>query len=351
MIGRAVLPVALLLLLACSPSHSSPLHEAAVNQDIVLLKQLLDSGKYDVNERDASGRTPLVAALTTCSNYTTDRFPRMVPNGELHFCATGTAHGTSAILICGGADVNVDVFPKERPGYKLVHLAACSGANDIYELLTGGADPNARYRLPDGRTVTPLTYAAICAGAGKNSTEYGHQAVSIPTLLREGADPLPFGYGTPPSALMNPKPHPLSHCNKPGACSAAEVDRIWNAAWTSGKPIPGDLVYGLWRQLWDAQEAKHSNPKWQQLQMQVPGLAALGLPQCQTSDCQDRFKVARHVYMCNSTDLAIKNELWWRKQARKEAKAKPAGKPPNQQQQQQQQPVKQSGRRLRAAAK
>jgi ankyrin repeat protein len=69
MSGRGqLLPVALLLLvLACTPSYSSPLHDAAVNQDIVLLKQLLDRKKYDVNEKDANGRTPLAAAMATCS--------------------------------------------------------------------------------------------------------------------------------------------------------------------------------------------------------------------------------------------------------------------------------------------
>jgi ankyrin repeat protein len=68
LVGRNhLLPVALLLLLACTPSYSSLLHDAAVNGDIVLLKQLLDSGKHDVNGQDASGRTPLAAALATCS--------------------------------------------------------------------------------------------------------------------------------------------------------------------------------------------------------------------------------------------------------------------------------------------
>jgi hypothetical protein len=62
-----LLSVALLLLLACTTSHSSPLHDAAVNGDIELLKQLIESGKHDIDGRDASGRTPLAAALATCS--------------------------------------------------------------------------------------------------------------------------------------------------------------------------------------------------------------------------------------------------------------------------------------------
>jgi hypothetical protein len=68
MVSRShLLSVALLLLLACTTSYSSPLHDAAVNGNLEQLKQLLDSGKHDVNGRDANGRTPLAAALATCS--------------------------------------------------------------------------------------------------------------------------------------------------------------------------------------------------------------------------------------------------------------------------------------------
>jgi hypothetical protein len=52
----------------------------------------------------------------------------MVPNAQLQFCRMGTEDGISATLVCAGADVNVDVFPKQRPGYKLLHIAACSGS-------------------------------------------------------------------------------------------------------------------------------------------------------------------------------------------------------------------------------
>ncbi|WIA36969.1 hypothetical protein OEZ86_008206 [Tetradesmus obliquus] len=259
--GRALLlPAALLLLLlACTPSHSSPLHDAAVNQDIVLLQQLLDSRKYDVNGLDANGRTPLAAALATCSNYT-GRFPRMVPNGELQFCATASSakRSISSVLVCAGANVNVDVFPKERPGYKLVHLAACSSPPDLWHLLSGGANPNAPYRLPDGHTVTPLTWAALCTAANKNSTEYGYPGSSIQVLLDAGANPLPFGPANPATALLWPtgSSHPLSKCNKPGACSFAEMQRLTGLQ----RHFPKGFVYNSWRPLWEAQEAKAANP-------------------------------------------------------------------------------------------
>lgn len=62
------------------------------------------------------------------------RSPGMAPHAQPHvaqLCATGTSDGISAALIYAGADVNVDVSPKERPGYTLVHLAACSSPGDL----------------------------------------------------------------------------------------------------------------------------------------------------------------------------------------------------------------------------
>lgn len=55
----------------------------------------------------------------------------MVPNGELQYCAMESVDGIAPLLICAGADVNADVFPKQRPGYKLIHIAACSGATEL----------------------------------------------------------------------------------------------------------------------------------------------------------------------------------------------------------------------------
>ena len=48
---------------------TTPLHQAAVDEDPVRLKELLDSGKYDVNALDENGRTPLAAAMATCSKF------------------------------------------------------------------------------------------------------------------------------------------------------------------------------------------------------------------------------------------------------------------------------------------
>ena len=55
-----------------------------------------------------------------------------VPGGALIYCRPTLSDTIAAQLVCAGADVNVDVFPKERPGYKLIHIAACHFASGIW---------------------------------------------------------------------------------------------------------------------------------------------------------------------------------------------------------------------------
>uniref|UniRef100_A0A383WDI0 Uncharacterized protein n=1 Tax=Tetradesmus obliquus TaxID=3088 RepID=A0A383WDI0_TETOB len=133
------------------------------------------------------------------------RSPGMAPHAQPHvaqLCATGTSDGISAALIYAGADY----------------------------LLAGGADANALYRLPDGRTVTPLTWAALCAApATYNSTagwdkRYPGFSIKLPLDA--------------------------------GACSEAEVDRLYDASWDGGAKFPEDFSYFHWWTLWGRQEAK-----------------------------------------------------------------------------------------------
>lgn len=126
-------------------------------------------------------------------------------------------------------------------------------------LLAGGADPNTPYTLPEtNQTITPLTWAAICESKGLNMTEYGYPGNMISNMLQAGANPLPDGPQHPPSALVYTKPTPFSKCNTLGACTAAEVDGIWNN--TPIDTLPEGFSYGVWRELWDAQEAAFANP-------------------------------------------------------------------------------------------
>jgi hypothetical protein len=75
-----------------------------------------------------------------------------------------------------------------------------------------------------------------------------------------GADPLPDGPSNTPSTLIHPKPFQLTKCNKLGACTAAEVDNIWQQAYDSDA-LPDGFSIGYWRPLWEAQEKLHANPK------------------------------------------------------------------------------------------
>jgi hypothetical protein len=85
----------------------------------------------------------------------------MVPNGQLQFCDVGTEDGISAMLVCAGADVNADVFPKERPGYKLLHIAACSG--DVGDLQVGLPTSSSCMRCaPTARDLLHLLHALLC---------------------------------------------------------------------------------------------------------------------------------------------------------------------------------------------
>lgn len=56
-------------------------------------------------------------------------------------------------------------------------------------VLMGGANVSRWFRLPDGRTVTPLTYAAMCAALMNNSTEntVGDSRFRFQLLLAAGA--------------------------------------------------------------------------------------------------------------------------------------------------------------------
>lgn len=64
---RSVAVLSLLLLAFGFDCQASPLHDAAVNNDIITLKQLIDSKQYDINGLNAAGQTPLAAAFSTCS--------------------------------------------------------------------------------------------------------------------------------------------------------------------------------------------------------------------------------------------------------------------------------------------
>jgi hypothetical protein len=61
-----------LALLACclcllGSTLASPLHDAAVRNDVLALRSSIDSKHYDINGLNEAGQTPLAAAFATCS--------------------------------------------------------------------------------------------------------------------------------------------------------------------------------------------------------------------------------------------------------------------------------------------
>jgi hypothetical protein len=134
LVGRShLLPVALLLLLACTPSYSSPLHDAAVNGDIVLLKQLLDSGKHDVNGLDADGRTPLATALATCSAL-------LYCSAALTQTRMQQSKAASVVLVCGSSLPVLSSFRQTLLDDSKCSRYSCSAWRTAMQTATCSAD-------------------------------------------------------------------------------------------------------------------------------------------------------------------------------------------------------------------
>lgn len=245
--GRRPTAFATLLVLLVSAATISlaasetPLHAAAIKGDAAWIDRLLKSGKYDVNAKDGKGRTPLAVAMATCRDGTVSKAPNS--------CPTALKDTVAALLICAGANVNVDVFP----GYKLVHAASCHGSSSLYYLLAAKADPNALYRDPNSKQLhTPLTWALTCKqrNAAKAGA-MGYADSSIVPLIDAGANPIARGPAQPAGALLT-VPTNLRACSKPKACTPAEVTKRTDVAVAQGQ-----LDASLWKYLWAAQEGMY----------------------------------------------------------------------------------------------
>jgi len=307
------------LLLACagqqpSPSggdvagtSSTPLHDAAIGGDLIKLKELLDSGKYDVNALDGAGRTPLAAAMATCSTFgqnTTDSSSKTTPSGGAFFqCLPGLDDGVAALLTCAGADVNVDVFPKDKPGYKLIHIAACYADTTLNFLLPGGADPNELYTLPNSNTtVSPLTWSIMCGHETSNITQLppGSNEWGIMRLIKGGANPLLFGTDKPASALVR-MPQEFRKCDKLSACTADDVRRgVRNLLLAGSETVKAGWEPAIYEQVWTAQEGYYiaQSGEWKRKDGNETAPPPAGYPItkediCATADSYYRGEVKR----------------------------------------------------------
>ena len=120
---------AILLLIGIIPLYASDIHDAVNNNDLEIVRTLLDGDPSIVNERNADGMTPLNLAAI---------------NGNYDIVKE---------LLIRNADIHIGDLDNSQP----IHLAAISGNVEIAELLiASGADVNEQ----DENGATPLGFAA-----------------------------------------------------------------------------------------------------------------------------------------------------------------------------------------------
>jgi cytohesin len=140
------------------------LHWAALKDKPRLVQQLLDQGQ-DVDDRDASGRTPLMVAAAFDSRQAAaillangaDPSARDEANGDtaLHFAALAGHTQVAAMLLSHKADIGAR---SEHNGETPLHYAALYGHREAIAFLAANG---AAVDIADLRGIRPLQYARM----------------------------------------------------------------------------------------------------------------------------------------------------------------------------------------------
>lgn len=162
----------------------SPLHEAATNGRIEVVRFILSENGADIHAEDDYGRTAF--ELAACSGHVAivkELLSRGAVYRETYFRSVTTLQQVAGVgyeeilqlMIEAGADVNAPAAVDDN-GYTALCAAAKGGHEGVVEILLGaGADPNIQNK--DGGGCTALQAAA----------KEGHKAV-VEGLLTAGAD-------------------------------------------------------------------------------------------------------------------------------------------------------------------
>ena len=145
----------------------TPLHLAAESGDVDKVRELLQSGEYNVNCTDSNGRTPLHYACiggnknlvqTLIRDYKADI--KAKDSGDNTPLNVAAMNGKKDITLFLFNEFESDINAKDSSGMTLIHKA-CQGG-DVSLVQTLIQDHKADINVKDGKNSTPLHVAASC---------------------------------------------------------------------------------------------------------------------------------------------------------------------------------------------
>lgn len=199
---------------AAAYARKFPLHVAVADNNLPVIRSLIESGKARPDDKDDKGLTPLQVGMQ-CRNWR-HCFPRI--KGRV-----------AQYLLSKGANARQDMGDAYPPGYSLLHRASGFYMTVLVEaLIKAGADPNAaRLDKKDNKTLlTPLMEAAECPFGLPN-----YDTDTFKALLDAGAQPYVPNTRQPITELFYDggvvDNETLKRCNVVGGqCSEEEVAKL-----------------------------------------------------------------------------------------------------------------------------